>query len=169
MERISNSTEALMKEAEIEIESFTINSGQKIVAYFSEIPALRGFPYKIILVENADGTIYSAFRQWDTAYNFEQWTFGIYNLDRLRMITDEKILPDTDLVSLKIELARLEQIALPESIWNKKAIVLDSSKWKFGFRLANKNVDYTWVASTDDIDLFIPIIELIRKQYLDKI
>ncbi|MGH1519849.1 hypothetical protein [Chryseobacterium sp. JK1] len=50
-----------------------------------------------------------------------------------------------------------------------KAIVLDSSKWKFGFSLANKNVDYTWVASTNDIDLFIPIIELIRKQYLDKI
>lgn len=169
MERISNSMEALMNAAETEIESFDLKPGEKIIAYFSRIPSLAGFPYKIILTENSEGTIRSAFRQWDTAYNLTQWNLGIYNLDRLRIITDEKRLPDTDTAILKEELSRLEQIQLPESIQNEKAIVLDGSEWKFGVSLASKNIDYTWRASTQDIDLFVPIIELMRKQHSDQL
>lgn len=169
MERISNSMEALMNAAETEIESFDLKPGEKIIAYFSRIPSLAGFPYKIILTENSEGTIRSAFRQWDSAYDLSRWPLGIYNLDRLRIITDEKRLPDTDTAILKEELSRLEQIQLPESIQNEKAIVLDGSEWKFGVSLASKKVDYTWRASTEDIDLFVPVIELMRKQYSDQL
>lgn len=165
MEKISNSTTALMKAAETEIENFGLKPGEKIIAYFSRIPSLGGFPYKIILAENSDGTIRSAFRQWDSAYDFSRWTLEIYNLDRLRIITDEKMLADTDAAILKEELSRLDQIQLPESIQKEKAIVLDGSEWKFGVSMPGKNVDYTWRASTEDIDLFVPIIELMRKQY----
>lgn len=169
MERISNSIEALMNAAKAEIENFELRSEEKMIAYFSEFPASGGFPYKIIFAEMPDGNILSKFRQWDTEYNFKQWTPGIYNLDRLRIITDEKILSETDLAILKKELSKLEQIKLPESIRDQKAIILDGSEWKFGIRSANKNVDYIWIASTEDINLFVPIIELIRKQYLDRI
>jgi hypothetical protein len=63
------------------------------------------------------------------------------------------------------QLSNFESIALPESIRNENGIILDGSEWKFGFRLPHKNVDYTWRAATDAIELFVPIIELIRKQY----
>ncbi|MCS4303306.1 hypothetical protein [Chryseobacterium sp. BIGb0232] len=169
MERVSNSIEALMNAAKAEIENFELRSEEKIIAYFSELPTIGGFPYKIILAEMPDGSILSKFRQWDTEYNLKQWTSGINNLDRLRVITDEKILSETDTAILKKELSKLEQIKLPESIRDQKAIILDGSEWKFGISLANKNRDYTWVASTEDINLFVPVIELIRKQYLDRI
>jgi len=77
MERFSNSTEALMNEAKIEIEKFDLKEEEKIIAYFSEIPSMSGFPYKIILVENPDGIVYSRFRQWDTEYDFTRWDNGI--------------------------------------------------------------------------------------------
>jgi hypothetical protein len=169
MERLSNDITAVMKEAETEIERFDLKYGDKIMAYFSEIPTIGGFPYRIIVVEKPDGMIYSGFRQWDTAHNISQWTAGIYNLDRLGIITDEKILPQADAAILKAELLKLEQIELPKNIRNEEAIVLDGSEWKFGVSLAHKNIDYTWKAPTEDINLFIPIIELMRKQYPDKI
>ncbi|MCI3938327.1 hypothetical protein MQX03_14075 [Chryseobacterium aahli] len=72
MERFSNDIQALMNAAEIEIENFNLKDGEKTIAYFSETPTIKGFPYKIILVESSDGIIYSRFRQWDTVYNFTQ-------------------------------------------------------------------------------------------------
>ncbi|WP_294282884.1 hypothetical protein [uncultured Chryseobacterium sp.] len=169
MERLSNSVEAVIHEAEIEIGNFDLKDGEKTIVYLSELPSISGFPYKIIVVQNSEGTICSRFRQWDTAYNFKQWTSGIYNLDRLRIITAEKVLSETDTTILEEELLKLENIKLPESIENKKAMVLDGSEWKFGIRLANKNIEYTWRTATEEIDHFIPIIELIRKLYSDKI
>lgn len=167
MERISNDIQALMNEAETEIENFRLKSGEKIIAYLSELPTIKGFPYKIILVEQPDGIVYSAFRQWDTAYNLSQWTLGIYNLDRLKIIIDEKTFSTTDTAILREQFSLLEQIKLPESISDEKAIILDGSQWKFGISLADKNVDYTWKASTEDINLLVPVIELMRKQYFE--
>ncbi|WP_347069567.1 hypothetical protein [Flavobacterium sp. WV_118_3] len=165
MERLTNDAMAVMRAAEIEVESFDLKDGEKILAYFAQFPSIGGFPYKIIIVENPNGTIRSAFRLWDTEYNYSQWPSGIYNLDRLRIVTGEKILPEADTILLKEQLSKLESIALPESIRNENGIILDGSDWKFGFRLPHKNVDYTWRAATDAIELFVPIIELIRKQY----
>ncbi|MEO4005582.1 hypothetical protein [Flavobacterium sp. CAU 1735] len=165
MERLTNDPIAVMRAAEIEIENFDLKDGEKIVAYFAQFPSIGGFPYKIIIIEAPDGTILSRFRQWDTEYNYSQWTSGIYNLDRLRIITDEKKLSETDITGLKQQLVKLEQTALPESLRKEKAIVLDGSEWKFGILLANKNIDYTWRVPTDAIELFVPIIELIRKQH----
>ncbi|MCI3938326.1 hypothetical protein MQX03_14070 [Chryseobacterium aahli] len=70
---------------------------------------------------------------------------------------------------MKEQFSKLEQIKLPECIQDEKAIILDGSTWKFGVNLSNKNVDYTWKATTEDINLFVPLIDLMRKKYLDKI
>lgn len=169
MERITNDEMAVIRAGEIEVENFDLKDGEKILAYFAQFPSIGGFPYKIIIVEAPDGTIRSGFRQWDTEYNFSQWTSGIYNLDRLRIITEEKILSETDIALLKEQLLKLEQIELPESIRNEKAIILDGSEWKLGILLANKNIEYTWRAPTDAIALFVPMIELILEQHSNRI
>lgn len=127
MEKFSNSTEALMNEAKIEIENFDIKDGEKIIAYFFEIPTIKGFPYKIILVENYEGIIYSRFRQWDTKYDFARWTNGIYNLDRMRIIVEENILSETESALLKEYLSQLGKIQLPEDINKENVILLDGS------------------------------------------
>lgn len=164
MKRFSNSTEALMNEAEIEIGKFDLRDGEKTLAYFSEIPTIKGFLYKIILVENYEGITYSRFRQWDTKYDFTRWTNGIYNLDRLRIIVEENILSEIESALLKEHLLQLEKIKLPESIQKEKAIILDGSTWKFGVILKNKNIHYTWKTATEDINLFVPIMDLMREK-----
>lgn len=169
MERFSNDIYALINEAEIEIENFDVKDGEKIIAYLSETPPISGFPYKIILVENADGMICSKFRQWDTEYDFTRWDNGIYNLDRLRIITEENILSETESALLKEHLSQMEKIQLPKDINKENVIILDCSLWKFGFILKNKNIDYTWKVATEDINLFFPLMDLMREKYLDKI
>jgi len=70
---------------------------------------------------------------------------------------------------LKEHLSQLEKIQLPEDINKENVIILDGSLWKFGFILKNKNVDYTWKAATEDINLFRPLLDLMREKYLDRI
>ena len=166
MERLSNSYEELQKAAKRELENFSLKTGEKVIAYFSEFPSIAGFPFKIVLVENAEGAIYSSFRQWDTEYDFTRWSNGIYNLDRLRIITDRKFLSPSDTTCVKIWLMDMWRIELPETLQNDKAIVLDGADWTFGFHSDNLEVEYKWRAANADIELFVPWIELMKAQHV---
>lgn len=168
MERISNSLEELRKSAKFEIENFDLKPEEKVIAYFSEFPSIAGFPYKIVLVESDNGTIFSKFRQWDTKYDFDRWDQGIYNLDRLRILSETKILSESDTNIFRKWLFELDSEELPQSIKDEKAIVLDGSDWEFGICLENTKVDYQWKAVTNAIDLFVPIIELMKNQHATK-
>lgn len=87
----------------------------------------------------------------------------------MRIIVEENILSETESVLLKEHLSQLEKIKLPESIHKEKTIILDGPTWKFGVILKNKNVHYTWKTATEDINLFVPIMDLMREKYLDRI
>lgn len=165
MERISNRIEELQKAAVVEIEQLALKPTEKIIAYFSEYPSISGFPFKITLVRNADGLIYSSFRQWDTAYDFKRWSNGIYNLDRLRIRSEIKYLSSADSTTLKIWLMDLQRFELPKSIAAKNALVLDGSDWKFGIHHGIQDVHYTWKSPSDQIKIFMPFIELMLKQH----
>lgn len=168
MERISNNIDKLRNSARFEIENFALKPEEKVIAYFSEFPSIAGFPFKIVLIENQTGVVHSKFRQWDTEYDFNRWDNGIYNLDRLRILSEEKVLSKQDTANLKKWLWEFEGKNIPLSIQNDKALVLDGSEWKFGICFGNYEIDYRWTAATDDIELFIPIIELMKKQHTTK-
>ena len=151
--------------AKLEIEHFELAPGEKIITYFSEFPSIAGFPYKIVFIQNPEGTLFSRFRQWDTEYDFTRWDKGIYNLDRLRILTEEKVLAGPDLENLKKNLLDLQTISLPQTLQNEKAIVLDGSDWAFGICFGTIEVNYQWKAAKEAIEIFVPIIELMQKQH----
>ncbi len=165
MERLSNNNTELISSAKLEIQSFELAPEEKIIAYFSEFHLIVGFPYKIALIEDQHGNIRSSFRQWDTAYDLKRWHNGIYNLDRLRIITDEKSLAEPDLRILKQLLMDLENETLPQSIQSEGGIVIHGYEWQFGIDFNNAKINYQWTAATDDIELFVSIIEFIKNQY----
>lgn len=165
---ISNNIYELRESARLEIENFELKPGEKVITHFSEFPSIAGFPFGMVLIEKSDGTIYSSFRQWDTEYDLIRWNNGIYNLDRLRIITDKKNIIESDQENLKNWILKLEKTNLPQSIQNEKALVLDGSDWKFGICFENSNIDYKWKVSTDAIELFVPIIELMKNQHKTK-
>ncbi|MCI5056571.1 MAG: hypothetical protein MRY83_10715 [Flavobacteriales bacterium] len=166
MERISNSIDELRKAAELEINNFDLRSNEKVIAHFSEIPLIAGFPFKIILIKGSNEKIYSSFRQWDTEYDFGRWDNGIYNLNRLRIITETKRLVDSDIESLGELFIDLHRNELPLTVEKRNAIILDSSSWEFGISYDGINASYKWRAATEDIELFVPFIELMKNQHV---
>lgn len=165
MERISSDIHALLNEAKFEVENFELGDDEKLIAYFSEFPSIAGFPFRIVFIQKADGTVHSRFRQWDTAYDYKRWDNGVYNLDRLRIITEQKVLSTSEKEILKQCLLKLEGIQLPLSIKDEKALVLDGSDWKFGINHGSIKVDFAWKAATNDLDLFVSIIALMENQH----
>lgn len=159
-ERITSNKEALIEKAQKEIDAFTIKQ-ENILCYFSELPSIAGFPFKIIVFQNKEGEFHSQFRQWDTAYDFDRWHLGVYNLDRLRIIEQEIQLSAKQQQNLHQILKNLSSQQLPTSIDKKNVITLDVSEFKLGIHLPNLQGDYTWRVATKEIELFIPLIDLL--------
>ena len=127
MEKLSNNITNLLKASQVEIEAFVITESDQIIVSFSEIPSVAGFPYKIAIIEDKNGNIRMESRQWDTEYDLNRWSNGIYNLDRLRIITKNKPLTYPQQEQLNTLLTDLSCKQLPKSINDDSAIVLDLS------------------------------------------
>lgn len=168
MERFTNNIHEVFKVARTEINTFELAASDQILAYFAEFPPIKGFPFKILVIKKADGTFYSQFRQWDTAYDFKRWKQGIYNLDRLRIIQESLQLNPTDQAFLLEQMKLLDKIDLPRSINKTDALVLDSSDWELGILGITHEIHYKWKVPTEAIELFVPLIEFILKLHPTK-
>jgi len=161
MEQFSNDIHELRARAREEVFSFDIKTDEKTIVLFSEFPLIKGFPYVIVLIENEKGEIRSAFRQWDTKYDCDRWKNGIYNLDRLRIITDEHFFSSSETKKIHGIISDIKDKELPDSLHNSEVVVLDGSEWRLKIETCNIQVDYKWEAATDDIQVFVPLIEFI--------
>ncbi len=170
MEKLTNNIHELLKTGTQEIKLFNLAKGDKIILYFSEIHPIKGFPYKNIIIEDKNGNLSSNFRQWDSAYDFKRWKNGIYNLDRLRIITDKKQFSENEKENLAEKIAELKKYQLPKNISKEKALILDNSLFKFGINYSNIKINYQWKAATGDVNLIIPLIEfmLIITYFVEK-
>lgn len=165
MERITSDIHTLLNEAKLEVDNFVLAENENLIAYFSEYPSISGFPFRIACVEKTDGTVHSRFRQWDTEYDFTRWENGVYNLDRLRIISDEKVLSALDQEKLVHFFRKLEEIQLPQSLKDENALVLDGSDWSLGLKYGTLEINYSWKVATTDLALFVPLIELMKNQH----
>lgn len=165
MERITSDPQALKQAAETEVKQFELAMAENIFASFSAFPSIAGFPHSIALIRDANGKLTSRFRQWDTAYNMQQWKTGVYNLDRLRIITDQKMLTHDEQSTVTHLLKTLKNLALPQTLHNSKGITLDGCDWELHLDFESLQVDYRWRAATEDIQLFVPLIDFMRSQH----
>lgn len=161
MEKFSNSITELYHAAKKEISLFELEKEEKTIAYFSQFPAIAGFPFKINLSQDSTGRIFSRFRQWDTDYDMKRWHRGIYNLSRLRIITEECLLLESEVFNFQRVIINLKDKTLPQKLHNDNAIVLDGVDWELGITTEDIHVHYEWRAATTEIDLFVPLIELL--------
>jgi len=168
MEKLSNDIQDLKKRAKKEINAFTVALDKTIIR-FSEYPTIAGFPFNILVFKSKENKIKSMLRQWDTSYDLERWNNGIYNLDRLRIITHTHELLATENMALNAELNILENRKLPKSICNTSAIALDGSDFDLIIQTELVFVNYKWRVATNDVNLFIPMIELMKKFHKQKI
>jgi len=167
MERLSNDILILIKRAKTEINDFNIVIDKTIVQ-FSEYPTIAGFPFSILVFKSKEGKVKSMLRQWDTAYDMKRWENGIYNLDRLRIITHTHEFLASEIEALNVELSSLENHRLPKDIANASAIAIDGSDFELVIQ-TKPVINYKWSVATNKINLFIPLIELIKSFHKQKI
>ncbi|WP_400078144.1 hypothetical protein [Winogradskyella sp. R77965] len=167
MERLSNDINILRERARKEVNTFNAAIDKTIIRFF-EYPSIAGFPYCILIIRNKENKLISMFRQWDTAYDMQRWNNSIYNLDRLRIISHKHELLESEIITLNAELNSLENHKLPKTISDTSVTVLDGSDFELMIQSKIICKNYKWRVATDDIDLFIPLIEQIKEFHLKK-
>ena len=168
MEQLSNNIHCLMAKAIEEVSIVALKEDEKLIISLSEFPAIAGFPFKVILIQDQQGTIKSYFKQWDAQYDMNRWKLGIYNLDRLRIITDSYCFSESEKEKLEIILSNIKSKKLPKDLQNYNAIPLDSSDWQLKIATNEIDVNYTWKVAIEDIAIFIPLIVLIARLCMNK-
>jgi len=168
METLSNDIMVLQERAKKEVKAFAVSIEETIIK-FSEYPTIAGFPYSVLIIKSKETKVKSMLRQWDTAYDTKRWNNGIYNLDRLRIITHTHELLASETASLNVELCSLKDYKLPKSICNASPIALDGSDFELIIQTKPVSINYKWRVATNYINLFIPIIELIKGFHKQKI
>lgn len=163
MERFSNDIHELRAAAEAEVSLVEVKKDEKVIVLFAEFPSIKGFPFAIVLLENAQGEIRSSFRQGDTQYDCKRWKNGIYNLDRLRITTNEYLFSSSETEEVHSIIADIRTKNIPKSLRNTEVVVLDGSEWRLKIETSSIEVDFSWEAATDDIEIFVPLIELLEQ------
>lgn len=162
MEELSNDYHKVLKRAEMEVSDFSPPPEEKMIASFSVFPFF-GFTHKIFLLQNEAGDFRSIFKQWDTEYDMGKWQTGIYNLDRLRIVSNEHLLSNRENEQLKEILQQLEKTPLPGSLNKANAIVVDGADFYLNIHHHKILKEYYWRAASDEIEKFEDLIEFLVK------
>lgn len=160
MERLTNNILDIFEQAKQEVSTLQLNQTEKVVICFSEFPPIKGNHYTCYLIEE-NQKYYYVKKQWDTEYDLvhKKWAEqGIYNLDRLRIVTKKKHLSSTQQNTLITYLKVLNEKELPVSIHNQNAIVLDGSTYYLQIQHQQTICDYQWKAVLSTINELEDII-----------
>lgn len=163
MERLTNNIFDVFEQAQQEVSTLQLNQTEKVVICFSEFPPIKGNHYTCCFIEE-NQKYYYVKKQWDTEYDLahKKWAEqGIYNLDRLRIVTTKKHLSSTQQNTLISYLKELNNKELPTSIHNQNAIVLDGSTYHIQIQYQQTTCDYQWKAALPTINQLEGIINFI--------
>ena len=165
MERFTNDPLKVIAKAKIELKSQRQPERERVICYFSQFPDIGGKAYQISLIESADAQINAQIQFWDMAYDFKRWQNGIYNLDRLCILRDEKPLSPSEIENLLKIFESLKSNEIPETLHDNDAIFLDGCDWALGIDYGQIQVQFSWRAAKKEIEMFVPLIELMRHMF----
>lgn len=159
MERITNDIQKLFEEARREITDFSLSEGEQIIYSLSEYPAIVDLPFQMVIIQDHMGKMKYSSRTWDRNYDLIRWKEGIYNLDRLRILSQDKQLSLDQAEKLLAELKKISKSSLADSLAKKGVIVLDGSEWELKLAYESLNRTFKWNTPNEQIEIFLPLIE----------
>lgn len=171
-EQFSTDYLALYAAAEKELIPKGLKEGERELIVLSRYPAVNGCWFSIAIIEKEDGQIYSSFKLWDKYFDLDRWRTGIYNLSRLRIISETHNYSEAEKESFWDLISILSQSELPENVDSKEVFVLDGCPSRIQFHLSHLNADFAWNVPSVEFELFAPIVEWMERfhdvNYCDK-
>lgn len=158
-EQFSNDYLALYAAAEKELIPKGLKEGEKELIVLSRFPAVNGCWFSIAIIEKEDGQIYSSFKLWDKYFDLDRWRTGIFNLSRLRIVSETHHYSEAEKESLWDMISILSQTKLPENVDSKEGFVLDGCPSRLHIHLPNVVANYEWNLPSTEFELFAPFID----------
>lgn len=161
MEKFSNEYADLHKELKVELSSLELNEGEQYIVKYSEIPWFPHGQFAIFLVENKFTHHYKLIEKtWDSEYDRERFSTGVFNLDRLCIRTRDIQIPFDKQKECQDLIQSLSFI--PETLESQGYIILDGIEYELAINTNSISKKYKWKKATDDIKYFESLISFMK-------
>jgi hypothetical protein len=167
MERLSNNYQDLIKQVRQEFNIVELEGGENLLAKYSEIPWFPGGQFCISIISNAEGNGAKLVKKvWDSDYDLNRFSVGIYNLDRLCIKKEEINLATAQYNELEILLNSITQ--LPHTLNDESYTVLDGIEYDLTVNTKQERHQYQWRVPKSEIMHFNSLINFLLTVTSDK-
>jgi hypothetical protein len=161
MIKFTNDYSILLKKVKEELLSFQIQSDEKCVIKYAEIPWFPGGQTSMNLIFHLESNKYRlAFKTWNYLKDSDNFSIGIYSLENLSFTTEIKILNENE--NRYISKLISEIIEFPENLNCLNSIVLDGVDHFLIIEKENVTKEYFWKIPNDNLNLFLKIINVLK-------
>ena len=163
MERLTNNYSDLIEEVKKELFSLDVEMSEDCILNYSEIPWFAGGQFSIfILYSAATGRYRISEKKWDSQYDCERFSSGVYNLERLRI--EIKIIELSNQHRRELESLISELKFVPDTLERDDYILLNGIEYTLNIKMETLKKNYKWKVATEDLQYFIPLIDFIKTQ-----
>lgn len=162
MDKLSTDYLELYDAAKKELQGSVLKEGEKQLIQYSKFPAIRGCWISIELIQKRDGSLISRFRMWDRIYDLDRWKLGIYHLNTLRVLSDEKALEESEKRTFESLLSRLK---FPLEFDSPQGFVLDGCLSQIQFHLPNYVGTIEWNYPSPEWDGFDALVQWLEGRH----
>lgn len=168
MNRFTTDTIKLRAEIKKKLSDFTLERHEQIVVSYEVFSAFFINPFRVIIIEEANGNFQTALRLFNSSVYFPQCSHNIYNLDRLPIFTNSYTLSHTQQQKVICQLNSLSQQVLPQKMNDGSMIVIDGVDYVLKIGFAEIKVNYEWKWPLKDVyELFSELINNIEELHAD--
>ena len=167
MERLSNSYQELINQVRQEFQAVELNDHEYLLISYSEIPWFPGGQFCISVISTTKNNHLRLVKQmWDSEYDLNRFSSGVYNLDRLCIKKTAGEISETQQNLLINIINSISQ--LPDTLNDESYITLDGIDYQLTLNTPNANKEYQWKVATKDINNFELLINFLLTNTPDK-
>ncbi len=160
-ERFTNNTSILVKEAQKQL--YTPENNDICLVFYAELSHF-GNEKTFFLCQKQTNECYLVCKTWHKTKDFQKYTLGIYNLDRLNITTNFYFLENTQKLVFQTELNALKHVT--QTYLNNikpKALVLDGVKYQLKISFEDLKIDIDWYILQEEFKIFEKLVFSVKK------
>jgi hypothetical protein len=162
MDKLSTDYLELYDAAKKELQGSVLKEGEMRLIQLTRFPAIRGCWFSIELIQKRDGSLISRFSMWDRIFDLDRWRLGIYHLNRLRILSDEMELEESEKRTFESLISRLN---FPLVFDSPQGFVLDGCPSQIQFNLPTYVGTIEWSYPSPEWDGFDALVQWLEGRH----
>lgn len=159
--RLTNQYGNLIQEVKKELSNLHVETHEKCVVYYSEIPWFPGGQFSLSVIHNSTENNYTLItKSWDHEYDCKRFSTGVYNLDRVCIKTDTIRLSSGQQKQFEAIINDIN--AIPETIDAEGYIILDGVEYELTIQTEFIDKKYNWKLPSENLKTFTSLIDFLH-------